>query len=397
MTTNQADTHRQHSDSAWLNLGFRPFFLGAGIFAVTSVVLWFLVFAIGLQLPLGELSTVHWHAHEMLFGYSMAVIAGFVLTAAKNWTGRQTAHGAALLVLFLCWCTARVALVSGMLQLAAFADIAFQTGLCLALALPIIQGKHWGHSPIVLLVVLMTVANISFYLEVFELFNNGIRIGINGGLYLIVGMILLMGRRVIPFFIERGIDESVELRNNKTVDIAVLVLYLVFAVCAVLGNHDAIARSAALLLALLCLYRQWGWYTHGIWKKPLLWSLYLSLAFLHLGFLLHSVTPLLGVSPSLAVHALAYGGVGTITLSMMSRVTLGHTGRDVQQPPAAVTPLLLLLLLGATVRVLLPLLLPEHYLVWIITSQVLWVAAFMIFCVQYSPYLLHSRIDGQAG
>ena len=140
-----------------------------------------------------------------------------------------------------------------------------------------------------------------------------------------------------------------------------------------------------------------GWHTPGIWKAPLLWSLYISLVFIDLGFLLFVFTAFEAATRSLVTHGFALGGTGLITLSMMSRVTLRHTGRNVQSPPSALTPAIALLIAAALVRVFLPLMDMSHYIQWIALSQVLWIAAFSVFVFTCFAMLSGPRVDGQPG
>jgi uncharacterized protein involved in response to NO len=153
----------------------------------------------------------------------------------------------------------------------------------------------------------------------------------------------------------------------------------------------------ALILFVINARRLIGWYTPGIWKKPLLWSLYLSFWFICLGFVLFVASHFLGIDKSLAIHAFAYGSIGVMTLGMMSRVALGHTGRGIQAPPPAIAYAFGILLGGAIIRVLLPLIDTQRYLLWIGLSQALWLISFIIFIVVYLPILSKPRIDGRPG
>ena len=151
------------------------------------------------------------------------------------------------------------------------------------------------------------------------------------------------------------------------------------------------------LLFALHLVRLLGWYTPGIWKKPLLWILYLAYAALVAGFALKAGVYLFGISPYLALHAFAVGGIGMMTLGMMARVALGHSGRNVFDPPPVLKLVFALVLVALLARVLLPLLAQGYYLVWIGLSQWLWIAAFAVFFRVYFPILTRPRIDGQDG
>ena len=372
---------------SFFELGFRPFFLGAAFFAVVSVLIWLMVYSMGYQLPQSSISSMQWHAHEMIYGYSVAVIAGFLLTAAKNWTGIQTLNGKPLLALFSIWIAARVALFFGQTLAAAYLDLFFMLWLTQAIVSPVVKAKQWMQLAVVVKLLLLMVTNLLFYLGALGLLEQGVNWGIYGGLYLVIGLILMMSRRVVPFFIERGVDQPVTLKNSKFLDLSSLALFLVFIVLELGQLNPRFTAYSAILLFLANAIRLVNWHTPGLWKKPLLWSLYLALWFICVGFLLFGLSYFLGISKYLAIHALSYAGIGAITLGMMSRVSLGHSGRAVTHPPKAVGVALAILIVGAIVRVFLPLIDSSHYLLWIQLSQVLWIIAFLIFSWVYVPLL----------
>ncbi|MFB3100245.1 MAG: NnrS family protein, partial [Gammaproteobacteria bacterium] len=324
------------SKFALFNLGFRPFFLGASIFSVVSVFLWMGVFVFQLPLQFKEINMYQWHAHEMVYGYSVAVIAGFLLTAVKNWTGEQTLYGPGLCGLFLLWVVARILFLFGtsFIFIAAFFDMLFMLCLIAAIAYPIVKTRQWRQTGILAKLILLTLGNGLFYLGAAGLIEQGIYWGIYGGLLLIIGLILTLGRRVIPFFIEGGVGYPVHLVNYKWIDRLSLVLLLAFFIFFVFIGNRQISATISLALFLITTIRLFGWHTPGIWKKPLLWSLFISFIFIDIGFLLFAVSDLLNQPIMLAFHAFSYGGIGIVTLAMMSRVSLGHTGRNIQSPPA---------------------------------------------------------------
>lgn len=385
--------------TALLNLGFRPFFLGAAIFAALSVVAWTLVYTLAVPLSTAPLTPFQWHAHEMIYGYSLAVIAGFLLTAVRNWTGRDTLNGTPLLGLFSLWAAARLAMLFGttLIELAALLDILFILALIAAVAEPIVRARMWKQMAILSKLVLLGAGSVVFYLGSLGYLAPGAHWGIYGGLYLVIGLILTMGRRVIPFFIERGVGYPVELFNSKWLDISNLVLFLaLFVVELFIADKTLVPWLAGALFALNAV-RLAGWHTPGIWKKPLLWSLYLAYAFIVAGFLLLMLSGFTGVSRFVAIHGFAYGGIGLITLSMMVRVSLGHTGRDIHSPPRAARYALLALSLGAVLRVLMPVALPGYYLTWVAASQLLWIVAFAALAAVLLPMLTAPRPDGRFG
>ncbi|GAA0408210.1 NnrS family protein [Cocleimonas flava] len=376
---------------SFFDLGFRAFFLGAAAYAVLSILIWFFVYSMGYQMPQSSITTMQWHAHEMIYGYSIAVIAGFLLTATKNWTGIQTLNGKPLLALACVWVAARITLFFGQIVAAAVLDLLFTLWLSQSIVAPIIKAKQWSQLAIVIKLLLLFVTNALFYLGAMGILAQGVNWGIYGGLYLVIGLILMMARRVVPFFIERGVDETVTLKNVKFLDLSSLALFLIFMVLELGNLSPQFSAYSAILLFIVNAIRLVNWHTPGIWKKPLLWSLYLAIWFICVGFLLFGLSYFLGISKFIAIHALSYAGIGAITLGMMSRVGLGHSGRDVSNPPKAVGIALGILILGAIVRVFFPLIDASHYLLWISISQGLWILAFVTFFITYLPLLTKAK------
>jgi len=394
------EAHQPPGRSAFLNLGFRPFFAGAAVFSVLSILLWTGAYTFNLPWVAGGLPPVIWHAHEMIYGYSLAVIAGFLLTAVKNWTGVQTPYGTPLLLLFLAWVAGRVFFAAGdavPLELAAVADTFFMLLLIAGIALPVIKVRQWKQIGILSKLVLILVSNLLFYAGALGLLQDGMRIGLYSGLYLIVALIFVMGRRVIPFFIENGVGYPVQLKNRSWLDAAGLAVFLMFWLADSLQPDTLLVAVLSAALFVLHGARLAGWYTAGIWQKPLLWVLYLGYGWLVLGFALKTAVYVFGVSPFPALHAFAFGGVGMLTLGMMARVTLGHTGRSVFEPPAILPWLFSPLLLGAIIRVFLPLLDPSRHALWIGLSQALWIISFVLFITLFLPMLVRPRVDGKFG
>jgi uncharacterized protein involved in response to NO len=385
--------------NALFNMGFRPFFLGAGIFAVLSMGWWGAVFRFGQQIPLNGLTPSQWHAHEMIYGYALAVIAGFLLTATRNWTGMATLSGKSLAFAFACWGLARVLLLGGtsFIVAAAVADLLFVAMVIGGCAVPIVRARQWRQIAIVSKLILLGIGNALFYAALMGWHEEALRWSIHGALYLVIGLILTMGRRLIPFFTERGVSPPVQLRNSKWLDIASLLLFLVFWVSEVFLRQSQLAGAACVALFLVNAVRLAWWHTPGIWSRPLLWSIFVSFALIDLAFLLHALSVFASVDATLALHLFAIGGIGVMTLGMMARVALGHTGRSVQQPPRIVIAPLALLLLATALRVAGPLLLPQAYLGWILMSQIAWMLAFAVFCVAWWPMLTQPRSDGAPG
>jgi uncharacterized protein involved in response to NO len=390
---------------AILESGFRLFFLLAASAAALLMGLWFGLFNFSPAALQPGYSPLYWHAHEMLFGFALAPIAGFLLTAVRNWTGRTTLVGKPLLLLALPWLLARLAAFSGEFSpwIAAVFECLFLAGLALVIGKPILLTKQWAQLGIVSKVILLLPASLAFHLGVAGYWAPGTLIGLNAALYIILALVVTLVRRVMPLFIERGLNNGFVPRNSALTDRWGLVVFLLFALVdtafQVVPDMAALAPLSAMLAAVLCLLhgaRLSAWYHRQIWGKPLVWVLFLAYAWVVLGFLLKALQGLGVASHSLAIHAFAAGGIGLATLGMMARISLGHTDRNVNQPPRAVTAIFLLVFLAAVCRVGGPLLLPAVYLFWIIAAQISWSAGFLLFVHVYYPILTGVRTDALA-
>lgn len=395
-----AGTKKQSNKIALFNLGFRPFFLGASIFSVASLSLWMAIYALEFEFSPENISPSQWHAHEMLYGYAFAVIAGFLLTAVKNWTGIQTLHGKPLLALFMLWVSARLIMLinPNLMMWAGLFDVAFNLCLAVAVATPIVQVKQWRQLGVLAKIAILAFGNIAFYAGALGWWANGAQISITVGLFLTISMILVISRRVLPMFIERGVQEQVKLRQFKWLDISIMLLLAGLLLNELALQNSSIGILVGSLLFLANGFRLFNWHTKGIWKAPLLWSLYCGLWLINLGFLFTSLSYLTSsVSMIFAIHLLAIGGIGLTTVAMMARVSLGHTGRNIQQPPRMVSYAFGLLIAGAILRSIFPILAGEYYLHWAAGSYICWVLAFAIFIGKYYAMLIKPRIDGMLG
>jgi uncharacterized protein involved in response to NO len=385
---------------ALFELGFRPFFLLASLFSIIATTIWMANYSFGWILPVSNTTPFAWHGHEMVFGYSMAIIAGFLLTAVRNWTGVQTIQNLPLFLLASVWLLARILplLNSPILFVwAALFDIIFFVGLTLAVFHPIAKVKQWRQLLIVSILVMLTAANVLYYLGVFRIVNQGVSWGLFSGVYLIMALIFTLARRVMPFFIERGVGYQVQLKNWSFVDSSSLVFLAALWLSDVFFKQALLTALLSLVLAILHGFRLTGWYTKGIWKKPLLWVLFLGYGFFILGFILKAFN-LFGLYPTtIPLHAFTYGGIGMMTLGMIARISLGHTGRNINEPPTILKWIFLSLFVGSIVRVILPILLPSAYLHLMGTSQLLWIVAFTVFLAYYFMIFISPRADGQPG
>lgn len=392
--------HKTTQRWALLNLGFRLFFLLAAAFAALSITVWMWKYFTSAPPPLLYVSASQWHAHEMLYGFAFAVIAGFLLTAVKNWTGISTLDGWPLLGLATCWAGARGVMLFAheWVILAALLDMGFNIWLITAVAHPIIKVKQWRQLGVLSKIILLTAGNMAFYAQVNGWTTSGARAALWMGLLLNVSLIMVISRRILPMFIERGVKEDVRLKNNIWID-RVLMLALVALLLNILSaEHETLNLVLALTITVLSTIRLIGWHTPGVWQVPLLWSFYGGLWLMTAGFLVFGLSFIDHSLPQvLAIHCWGIGGIGVITLAMMSRVSLGHTGRDIHMPPRSVSWLFALAMLATLCRVLLPMLWPEVYRLSLMMAASCWIAAFSGFCIVYWPILSRPRIDGSPG
>ncbi|RRJ83394.1 NnrS family protein [Aestuariirhabdus litorea] len=394
MTLHNIQSPQPASGFALFELGFRPFFLLAGWLGVVLVAIWGAVYANLLSLNT-YYGLIGWHSHEMLFGYTPAVIGGFLLTAVRNWTGVSTIRGPLLAGLALVWLAARILplVPAAPHWLIAAVDLAFLPCLIIALVPPLMQGKAKNWMFVVILAV-MASANALVHAE---------RLGISGlpnGAYLMSHLIMLiiviMGGRVIPFFTEAGVRPvQIQLQRREWVDRLSIALVIALAIAQTLAPYSPLTPLLAGLAALAHGVRLIGWYHPLIWQYPLLWILHLSYLWLVLGLALIPLASLGLVSPFVALHAFTTGAIGGITLGMMARVALGHSGRPLVTS-RWITLAFVAIQLCALVRVFGPLVWPGSPPL-ISLSALLWVIAFGLFSLIYTPILIRPRIDGRPG
>lgn len=378
-------------------LGFRAFFALAGLAALILIVFWNAIFN-GTLTSEHYFSNNYWHAHEMLLGYAVAVIAGFLLTAVKNWTGKQTLTGDPLANLCLLWLYGRILpFYAGLLPdaLIALVDFSFLPVLAYQVSKPIIEAKQYRNLFFIGLLLLLALSNGMIHLEMLGLRPNSAATGIQLAVATIIILILIIAGRVFPFFTERGIPGTLIIRNPLLDNVSVASAVIVFAL-QLFGISGTLLALAAVAAVIVNIARLSGWYVQRVIYVPLLWVLYAGYGWVILGFLLTVLSAYSLVSPSLALHAFTLGGIGVLTLGMMARVSLGHTGRAMKASNA-IAVAFVLINIAALFRVLLPIAMPGWYETLIYISTLSWLAAFSLFVFVYGPILTTARIDGQEG
>jgi len=378
-------------------LGFRPFFLLAGIFAVILMALWASAFVTNNPLTT-YYGMTGWHSHEMIFGYATAVIAGFLLTAVRNWTEMKTPAGMPLAALSALWLAGRImpffpdALPHWSVALV---DLLFLPALALSLAIPLLRSRQKRNLFFIPLFGVFTLANLLVHLEVMGWADGFARAGVFLGLDLIILLIVIMGGRVIPFFTARALS-GVSLRHWQWVEWSSIASVIAFMLAELFLPASILVGVTAGLAAGSNGLRLIGWYTKKFWSVPLLWVLHLGYAWIVAGFCLKALAAVGLVPPQLTIHAFTVGGIGVLTLGMMARVSLGHTGRPLRVSKA-VAFAFILINLAAAARGITPIFFLNGFPQLIALSSGLWILSFAIFLEFYTPILIRPRGDGRPG
>lgn len=377
-------------------LGFRPFFIFSGVFAVIAIALWVML-SFGLMTQIGTFSPIYWHAHEMIYGYTTAVIAGFLLTASQNWTGIRGVHGHRLQALFGLWILGRVAMASPALPaiLVAITDLAFYPVLALTMVPYLKPADMKTERVFFFYFTLYFCGNLLMHLDTMGIYPG---LGLRGallGVYVTLVVILFMGGRVIPFFSESERARK-QPKTNSTLEIFSHISAWCFLVSQVLIPYSKTSAIIAFATSAIHLVRMSGWYVRRVRRVALLAVLYLAYLWLIVGIFMSGLTSLglLIIGPS--IHALTIGGLGMMTYGMMTRVALGHTGRRLVASKTIAIGYFALCL-AAIVRVFGPIMTPLSMNWWLGTSGLFWITAFLIFIAIYAPILFSPRVDQKLG
>lgn len=382
---------RAYQGPAILSHGFRLFFLAGAIYTGLTVLLWLGMYRGDVVIPMA-FTPRDWHVHEMLFGYAAAVVAGFLLTAVPNWTGGLPLQGRPLIVLFSFWIAGRVALVFseaiGWIA-AAVIDSAFLLVLAMAVAREIVAGRKWNNLKVVYLVCLLAATNIAFHLEC--RFWGSADYAARAGIALIVTLIGLIGGRVIPSFTRNWLARQPAGRMPVPFNRFDALTMAVSSVAMIAWIAAPVGRGTAALLALggcLHLVRLVRWAGERTYRDPLVLILHLAYAFVPTGFFLSAGAALDWLPPGAGIHAWA-GAIAAMTLAIMTRASLGHTGRALSA--SAMTVCLYLAVVVAGLGRVCAALEPALSSILLPFAGVAWAVAFLGFAIVYAPMLCTPR------
>lgn len=385
--------------SGFFSQGFRPFFLATACWAALALVIWVVAFATGMEIP-SRFDPMSWHIHEMLFGFVMAAVGGFLLTAIPNWTGRLPVHGWPLGILVSLWLVGRLATFysSALPAVAAITlDLAFPVVLIAVAAREIIAGRNWRNLVMLIPISVLVLANLLMHCEAM---GRDVPVGIGWrlGLGAVMVLIAVVGGRIVPSFTRNWLskrrDTGLPAAFGMVDRAALLGIVLVLPAWALLPEN-AVVGGLLLVVAALHAWRLARWQGGATGPEPLLLILHLGYAWLPLGLGLLGLATLdlggvaTGVPRSAAIHALTAGNAATMILAVMTRATRGHTGRDLVSDRAT-NCVYLLINLAAMTRVVAAFA-PSMTMPLLTASAFFWVAAFLLFVIAYAGMLVGPR------
>ena len=387
----------EYSGPAFLSFGFRPFFLAACLFALFAIPLWLLIWQQTLDYH-GPFAPSDWHIHEMIFGYGAAVVAGFLFTAVPNWTGRMPVRGWPLALLLGVWVLGRMAMAgwTGLPLPGVMAvDCAFLAAIIAMIAREIIAGKNWRNLKVLVPVTLLGLANVLFHFEVMH--EGATDVSRRLGIAVLIFLIMLIGGRIVPSFTRNWLAKRGAVKMPVPFgrfDALSLVSGAIALIAWVLSPWSVLTGAALLAAGLLHVLRLGRWRGAACLRNPLLFMLHAAYAMVPAGLIAAGGVPFDLADPAAAAHLLGIGAIGGMTLAVMMRAVMGHSGRPLIAGPALTAAFLLV-----TGSAVLRLTGSETVMGnWdgITLSAALWVAGFALMALKTGPWLIAPRLGPKA-
>ena len=373
-----------YSDHPVWAIGFRSFFLAGSFFSIFMILYWSLVFFLG-DLPVGYFNPIYWHAHEMIYGFAISIVSGFLLTSTASWTNTRPLRDNKLKLLFCLWFVGRIGMTLSLFNLPispyvySLIDLLFIPALIFVLAPPLIKSKKVKNLQFVPILSVLFIANLLIHLSSLEIIDSeyasrGVYLGLN----LILIIMVIISGRVIPFVTSNAIA-GVHPKTWEWVERAVLISVWTYILLDFL-DYPILKGWVAAACGIISLIRISGWKTSKTLGYPLVWILHLGYLWIATGFILVFISEILGYLPrSVAIHAFTAGAMGTFIMGMMSRVSLGHSGRPLKLEKGFVLAYALLTL-SAVLRVVFGFF-PDLYTYGILASGILWATSFLLFII----------------
>ncbi|MBI1203250.1 MAG: short-chain dehydrogenase [Rhodopseudomonas sp.] len=390
MTNAALARRRRYAGPALFSYGFRIFFLSAAVWAAAGVILWLPVY-LGLMPFSTDFSALDWHIHEMLFGYAAAAIAGFLLTAIPNWTGRLPVNGVPLAALALLWLAGRLAMLASSSLgpvVIAIIDVAFLAALAFVCAREIVAGRNWRNLRVLVVVTVLLASNMLFHVETFM--TGSANYSVRLALAAVIVLITLVGGRIVPSFTNNWLSRNNPGRLPKPFsryDAATLALSVASLGAWVILPNAAATGWAMLFVGVMQIFRLARWVGYRATADRLVLVLHVAYAFLPLGFLLIGLSIVSTLPASAGIHAWTAGAIGLMTLAVMTRASLGHTGQALRAGPATQT-IYALVFVGAVLRIVAAL---SGDLLLLEGAGALWLGGFLLFAIAYGPILVRQR------
>jgi uncharacterized protein involved in response to NO len=380
-----------------LRLGFRPFFLFGVLLAALAIPLWVLALLSGWSIPAPLGGWLAWHRHELLFGFSGAIIAGFLLTAVQSWTGQASISGRPLGLLAGLWLFGRLSWWLPSAELLLALNVLFLLVVALLMGRLLWTVRQQRNYPIVAVLLLLAAVDALTLFGVQQHNDAWQRQGSLAAVWLVVAMMTLIGGRVIPFFTQRGLLRATAVQPWPWLDWLLLLGTVLAGVLTGSGwllQPSVFAAALLMLLGLGHAVRLYRWFDRGLLSVPLLWSLHLAYAWLVVGCVALALWHLgLPIAASQALHALTVGAAGGLILAMLARVSLGHTGRPLSLPKGFAVAFVLLNV-AALLRVV-GVSFAYQPALW--SAALCWSLAFVQYLYCYGPMLCRTRVDGHPG
>ncbi|WP_238552119.1 NnrS family protein [Herminiimonas sp. CN] len=397
MTIDEPNVSRQGKPSPthhplWA-LGFRPFYLLAAAFAAVSIPLW-------LASYFGHLSglaniTINWHMHEMVFGFAVAVIIGFLFTAGRNWTGLWTPRRGYLAALVGVWLAGRIAMLAAPALIAALVDLLFLPLAAWPMYRVLQRSGNKRNMFLIGLLSLLTIVNLLFHLAAIGWISTPAKLIMQAAILIVVMIESVMGGRIIPGFTSNTVPGTKPVVNPQR-DRLTIAFTAMASLAWIFTFPPRLIAALAFAAACSQLFRLGGWKPHATLRHPLLWILHLSYAWIPCGFILIALAALQVVSTSSAFHVLTIGSMAGLIVGMMTRTTLGHTGRPLKASGNEMV-MYALIQIGVIARFCASIDSTGLRNGALIVAAASWSAAFVLFLIVYGPYLYRPRLDGKEG
>ncbi len=376
--------------------GFRPFFLFGALLGASLVPWWIRTYEQSLSGEPG-LEGIAWHSHEMIFGFTAAVLAGFLLTAVENWTDRKTARGGLLIGLVVLWTIGRMVGFGGVIaSIAGLAELSFLPVLTVVLAIPLILSGSRRNYLLLASLPALWLCDVIHHLRASDLLPESAPRGDLIAIDIIVLILVIVTGRIVPMFTRNALKDQ-RIQSIKALDLASIVAVILVIIVEVFAATGPLMLVTAGAAGLLVMIRTARWGAFSTLKTPILWVLHIGHAWIGAGLLMKAASAFwAGIPASVPTHALTAGAIGTLTLGMMSRVTLGHTGRLLQVSPA-ITFAFITITVGAAFRVFGPWFWPQFNRITLTVSAGCWTTAFALFVIFNARNLMTPRPDGKQG